>query len=317
MSGNIKRRDFIRITTGSVTAGIFLPTMYVRRLPVATKPVTVAYQDQRGRVFSADSLTYLDEVQQYGLSPVTKNDVVIGGSFAGIPTFAEVLKLGARGVIAHEAGVGKAQAGIQGLYASEKYGIPAAAVATQSARISDGRSVAQGSISYVNASAQALGIQPGMKAIDAAVSMLDAPPGTIADLSPLIDETMHVVKEEGNTRVIAVWSIGLVEEDFPNDIFCVASHAGRAMADYALPVNPRAIFANDAGLAKDRSGVEGLRLLDKHGIPAAAVGADSAKIGDALSTYAEGVCSVVNRKAKALGMQVGMTVRQAIDLLLQ
>jgi len=43
------------------------------------------------------------------------------------------------------------------------------------------------------------------------------------------------------------------------------------MADYARPVAPKGVFANDAGAVLDGSGVEGVCLLDKDGIAAAAV----------------------------------------------
>ena len=88
------------------------------------------------------------------------------------------------------------------------------------------------------------------------------------------------------------------------------------MAEYARPVIPRGVFANDAGVARDASGVEGLAILDQQGIPAAAVATLSARIGDALSTYHDGLCSHVNRTAAERGLQVGMRASAAAHWLL-
>ena len=315
MKSSFDRRGFIMASTLGLLPWALMPA-YGIIPPGKQPPVAVAYQNDQGRVILSDSLTYLDQATDYGLSPVTGSDVIIGGSFAGIPTFAEVLKLGVRGVIAHEAGVGKDQAGIGGLKAAQTHNLPAAAVATFSARISDGRSVARGIISHLNEAARSLGIRAGMSAQKAARLMLNAEAGSPIDLSDQVDHQIHWLPASDDIKVAAVWSIGLIEEPTPNTIFCVASHAGQAMANYALPIRPRALFANDAGIAKNRSGVKGLITLERNNIPAAAVTAHSARIGDALSTYREGICSVVNRTALRRGVRIDMPVRQAIEILL-
>ncbi|HEV8679931.1 MAG TPA: hypothetical protein VGQ90_11185, partial [Stellaceae bacterium] len=51
------------------------------------------------------------------------------------------------------------------------------------------------------------------------------------------------------------------------------------------------------------------------GIAAATVSADSARIGDARSTYEDGVLSRVNTRAGALGLVPGMTAREAVGIL--
>ena len=58
-----------------------------------------------------------------------------------------------------------------------------------------------------------------------------------------------------------------------------------------------------------------LPALDRRGIAAATVSAASARIGDARSTYAEGVLSRVNTRAAALGLAPGMTARDAVAML--
>ena len=51
--------------------------------------------------------------------------------------------------------------------------------------------------------------------------------------------------------------------------------------------------------------------------PAAAVSAASARIGDALSTYRDGVVSAANAAALALGVRPGITAKEAARLMLQ
>jgi hypothetical protein len=251
----------------------------------------------------------------YANQSVGRNDVIVGASFAGVPTMALPLARGVKGLIAHDAGIGKDRAGVAGLDLAEQHGVAAAAVAGTSARVSDGWSLYAGFISEVNGPARALGIEPGLRCFDAARMMLRAAPGRLRDLSGAVDEEVHVVHASGGGRILAVWSFMLLREPHPDDIVCVASHAGKVMAEYALPVRPRGVFANDAGLALDGSGAEGLALLDDAGIPAAAVATLSARIGDALSTYNDGICSTVNRAGEARGLRPGMSVIEAARLL--
>ena len=66
-------------------------------------------------------------------------------------------------VVFNDAGVGKDQAGIAGLQQLAEQGVAAATVSHTSARIGDASStLADGVISYVNAPAKLLGLQPGV-----------------------------------------------------------------------------------------------------------------------------------------------------------
>jgi hypothetical protein len=51
-------------------------------------------------------------------------------------------------------------------------------------------------------------------------------------------------------------------------------------------------------------------------MPAAAVAAMSARIGDGLSTYREGIISAVNEPARAKGVAVGMAAKDALRLMI-
>ena len=68
----------------------------------------------------------------------------------------------------------------------------------------------------------------------------------------------------------------------------------------------RGALYNDAGIGKDEAGVSRLPALDARGIAAATVSAASARIGDARSTYEDGIISRVNASAAALGLREGI-----------
>jgi hypothetical protein len=84
-----------------------------------------------------------------------------------------------------------------------------------------------------------------------------------------------------------------------------------------LRIQPRALICNDAGRGLDDSGIAGLALLDDASVPGATVGTESARIGDPLSTYYDGVISYENIHAHACGVRVGMSCTEAVDVLLQ
>ena len=72
---------------------------------------------------------------------------------------------------------------------------------------------------------------------------------------------------------------------------------------------------NDAGIGKDEAGISRLPALDLRGIAAATVSAASARIGDARSTYEDGIVSRVNARAAALGLRDGVSAREFVERL--
>jgi hypothetical protein len=273
---------------------------------VSGLPPTVHFDGgAQGRVMVADSLSYFEHEPWL-------NDVAVGASFAGAPTAAMALRLGVKAWIAHEGGPGKDEAGIGGLFLSQRFGIPAAAIATMSARVSDGRSLLTGLISRCNELAAALGVRIGQTGDEASRLLLNAPKGHPCSLSGVIDESIHEMAATSFGSVYSVWSFSRVDGEHPNDVYCVASHGGKVMAQYALRVKPKGLIANDAGRCLDDSGCDGLALVDElFGIPAATVSAESACIGDALSTYNDGIISAVNSAASRVGVAVGMKASAA------
>ena len=94
----------------------------------------------------------------------------------------------------------------------------------------------------------------------------------------------------------------------PQDAGCLAvsgSHGGISSARYALAARPLLSVLNDAGVGKDEAGLAALPFLQSHGLAACTVGHDSARIGEASSTLADGVISHVNPLAQALGARAG------------
>ena len=317
------RRQFITSAAAFSTAPLFVGRAYGESLPNKFPGAAAVRESEKGRFVVVDSLSYLSKKPDL-LKPIgmTARDVVIGASFAGVQTFKAPLELGPRAIIGHGAGVGMDGAGVAGLELAQKHGVPAAACATLSARMSDGKSLYEdGVIGHMNAAAMKAGVEYGMSVQDAAMAMLSAPKGRKISLGDKggshtggnVDRVMG--DESGG--IYTAWFIDLVDGERPNDVFVTASHCGKTFGTYSIPKKPKAVIANDAGLCKDRSGVAGLKILEDEGIPSASVYAMSARIGDAKSTYETGIISVVNGPAKDRGVEKDMPCREAAEILLK
>ena len=214
-------------------------------------------------------------------------------------------------------GPGKDEAGIGGLPLSDQFGVPAAAVRTMEARLSGGRTLLAAHIARANNTAKALGVREGMTGEEAAHAMLKAKPNVRRTLEGMTDEDIHEMAATPRGKIYAVWSSSRVEGKHPNDVYCLASHGARVMTLYVLRIAPRGIICNDAGMGLDNSGCEGLWELDEHKICAATVSTDSARIGDVMSTYNDGVISAANETAKKAGVFVGMKAADAAHKMLE
>jgi hypothetical protein len=92
------------------------------------------------------------------------------------------------------------------------------------------------------------------------------------------------------------------------DAGCVAvsgSHGGISSARYALAARPLLSVFNDAGVGRDAAGIAALDFLQQRGLAACTVAHTSACIGQARSSYDEGVVSYLNPLAAALGLRSG------------
>jgi len=116
-------------------------------------------------------------------------------------------------------------------------------------------------------------------------------------------------------RVVVMDSIAHLKRSHRDRIVVCGSHGGRAAGRYLVAYRPRAVVFNDAGVGKQRAGIQALAVLDRHGIAAAAVSAWSARIGEGWETLRSGRISFVNGLARTLGVSKGMTAKQAVKRL--
>ncbi|HTV71224.1 MAG TPA: MaoC family dehydratase N-terminal domain-containing protein [Rhizobiaceae bacterium] len=277
--------------------------MSVPKVP-ATQDIVV--QNVYGRIIVMDSITFSDERNNSG-------DVLVGASFCGMLSIRWPLRVDPKGVIAHEAGPGLNQAGINGLWALEGKGIPGAAAATHSCRIADGHDMYEnGVVGACNDRARLLGISEGMPIKEAARLMLERWPSI-----PDVYKPIEVAHTSPRGRVVAMGSVTFITEENAGDVICAGSHFGRTSAAYSSRFNLRGVLCSDAGRSKDDSGISGLEVLQEKGVPGAAVSTDSAEIGDGLSTYRDGIVSAHNAVAAGLGIRDGMPAKEAALLMLE
>jgi uncharacterized protein YunC (DUF1805 family) len=238
--------------------------------------------------------------------------VIVNASHGGIYAAYLAVKLGAVASIFNDAGVGRDRAGIGGLDYLQSLGMPAATVGHQSARIGNGADMmASGVVTYANALAVSLGVAPGPSGREAAAMLQHAqridraPPEAIEGAFLLISDP---------PQVWALDSASLVAPEHGDAIVVTGSHGGLlgGRPETALKYDVLGALYNDAGIGKDEAGSSRLPALDARGIPAATVSASSARIGDARSTYEDGIISRVNASAAALGLRQGMTARDFV-----
>jgi hypothetical protein len=240
--------------------------------------------------------------------------VVINGSHGGVYAAYLAAKLRVAAAIFNDAGVGREDAGIAGLEYLAVIGIPAAAVGHDSARIGDGADmVARGRITYANGLAQALGCRPGMGCREAAACLQWARPGR---REPPPEREGSFLLAADPPAVWALDSASLVGTAHIGTVVVTGSHGGLlgGRLDTALKYDALAALFNDAGIGIDEAGVSRLPALDQRDIAAGAVAAASARIGDARSTFEDGVLSRVNACAARLGLAPGMAARDFVAI---
>lgn len=253
------------------------------------------------------------------LGPGLGGKVLIGASHCGIYAAYLGARAGLRGVVLNDAGGGLDGAGIAGLDYLDKLGVAAATVDYRSARIGSGADCAEnGIISQVNSAAAKCGVEPGQRALDAAVLLLRA--GGDTRPAPEAREARHYVARGASGREVwALDSVSLVRASDAGQIIVTGSHGGLlgGRPETAIKVEAFAAFYNDAGGGKDQAGISRLPELERRGIIGAAVSHQSARIGDGRSTYETGIISHCNGPAAAAGARAGMALRDFIDLLLK
>ncbi|MBV8393605.1 MAG: hypothetical protein JOY81_10530 [Alphaproteobacteria bacterium] len=93
------------------------------------------------------------------------------------------------------------------------------------------------------------------------------------------------------------------------------SHGAVYAAYNSAKYGCRAAIHHDAGIGKDEAGIGGLAYADSLGMAMAAVATASARIGDGQDMYRRGLISRANTLAQKCGVRVGMSCREAAELL--
>jgi hypothetical protein len=248
----------------------------------------------------------------------SRNNVLISGSYGGIYNCYHAAKRDLRGVVLNDAGIGKNDAGIDGLPYLDEVGLAAATADVQTCRIADGDDMlANGVISHVNESATKLGCKVGQTVRECAM-LMRAGPIVHSNLKMIQGGQRALISANpGEPKVVCIDAAPMLATEDEGAIVITGSHAAlfRGLPDNIVNVNVRAIFFSDAGVGKDKAGIQRLPTLDPRGIAAGTADAASAPIGNARAIYHEGVLSHVNDTASRLGGRPGMPLKAFVDLL--
>ena len=244
-------------------------------------------RDMQPGILLADTITKLP--------PEAVGAVVVSGSHGGRYPGYLAAQAGVRAVILNDAGIGRDEAGIGSLAYLEALGIAAATVSHLSCLIGDtGDMLERGTISRANGPARLAGVRQGCTCRAAADLLKAAPHLPVA--APPIGEARREFAVLGSRRPIWLLdSASLVRPEDAGEIVVTGSHGGLIGGDPALALRVQADVAvfNDAGRA-DGPGTTRLPVLAERGIAALTVSARSARIGDAGSTFRDGVVSALN-----------------------
>ena len=256
-----------------------------------------------------DDILVLDTVTKLGPSALGK--VAVAASHGGVYAGYLAARNGVRGVILHNAGIGKDDAGISALPYLDGLGIAGAVIDYRTARIGDGAGMAEtGVISHVNTTARNAGCAPDQTVMVCANAMRSARSagGEVAGY----DEARFVLREDpGEPSVIGCDSTSLVKSGDEGHIVITASHGDLLETSPTWGDRPNVLAAvfNDAGSDNPTR----LPDLDTRGIAGATVSTESARIGDARSTYEDGVISHINETARARGARVRMSCIEFVE----
>lgn len=258
-------------------------------------------------------IAIVDSVTKFG--PADLGRVSIAASHGGAYAGYLAARAGVRGVILHDAGIGKDQAGITALPYLDDLGIGGATIDHASAQIGDGQAMADtGVISHVNQAAAAVGCVVGQSAMDCARAM-QAIRVSGGEVPGYAEARFVLLDTPGQPKVIGCDSTSLVTAEDVGDIVVTASHGDLLRESPSWGKRPDVLAAifNDAGSDNPTR----LPDLDTRAIAGATVSTESARIGDARSTYEDGIISHINETARTRGARIRMTcqdfVQQMID----
>lgn len=268
-------------------------------------PATIASTALPEGVVVADTITKLPEGARGG--------VVVSGSHGGRYPGYMAAAGGVRAVILCDAGIGREEAGIGALPYLDALGIAAAVVSHLTCRIGDTADMlARGRVSRLNAVAASVGVREGDTTLEAA-SKLRAAPHVPAKPEPL-GEARAIVDHPGRRKIVLLDSAALVGPEDVGQIIVTGSHGGLVGGNPALALRADGFAGvyNDAGIGIEQAGIARLPALDARGIAGFTVSAASARIGEARSTFEDGIISAVNRVAAGMGAEAGQRARDVL-----
>lgn len=272
-------------------------------------PQEIVVERDGRRIVTMDSARYVD-------SRNTGKDVVVPASYIGVLPARMVAIHRPRGVIGHDACVGKDGAGIAGLWYLEALGIPAATADGMTADMGNGEDLYRsGVVKHVNYIAEICGVKAGMTVEQAAAVLLDNDPSD-TEVGNKVRREIVESHESGRRVVVTDSIVWAYPEDEQTSVLVTAGHTGRSGAKFLLEANPWGFICHDGGMSKNRSGVSGLVTADEAGLAGACIDGTTAPIGDAFLGYAHGLISAHNEAAARRGVEVGMTVKDAAHRLL-
>jgi uncharacterized protein YunC (DUF1805 family) len=261
------------------------------------------------RIVTMDSARYVDARN-------TANDVVVPASYIGVLPARMIAIHKPRGVIGHDACVGKDGAGIAGLWYLEALGIPAATADGMTADMGNGEDLyASGIVKHVNYVAETCGVKAGMTVREAADVLLDSD-ATDTEVGNKVRREVKETHASGRRVVVTDSIVWAYPEDENTSVLVTAGHTGRSGAKFLLEAKPWGFICHDGGMSKNRSGIAGLVTADEAGLAGACIDGTTAPIGDAFLGYEHGLISAHNDAAARRGVTVGMTVKEAAHLLL-
>lgn len=268
---------------------------------------TVVFTGQYGRVTTMDSA--------YHVAPENRDrDVVVNASYCGLLPARFIAEQKPRGSIGVDCGIGPAGASIAGLWYLEAFGIPACVADVMTVRLGDGVDLYEkGVVSHLNQPAFDVGVRAGMSVRQAAGLMLDGEPAAKA-AAEVTNRT--VMRDEGARKIVCTDSIAFGLPGDEHNVLVTAGHTGRSAVPYLRKFRPFGFICSDGGMGRERSGVAGLSIVEADGLAGATVDARTARMGDGLSSYHDGVISAVNALAHQAGVRVGMPAKEAAPLLL-
>jgi len=127
----------------------------------------------------------------------------------------------------------------------------------------------------------------------------------------------NVVYEGNDNTVVALDTISAISEQHVGKIVICGSHGGMSAGEYCERHPASVVFYNDAGFGKDYAGVAGIKNLDECGIIGLGICHTSARIGDGLDTWENGIISFANECAKQAHFRVGEPVKNAVKAYLE